>query len=494
MRRRQQYASSGIQQPQHIHQNSLRPISHRLYHAISPGPYARWLRDHLRWVILLLLVLSGVLLPVSQNASILFPTASAHGLSAQTTKPKPFNPHADATSVVHPNLGKGTTANQKSGPPQSLKRAGVSTMNPGQLVLAADHATTFTGSDGKLEIDAPAGVVTNADLAAAGGSISLHVSQIAPASGASAGGGGIVSFGTYLVQAVDAQGVLLTNGLRQPLTLKLHYGSRASALDLSHALVAFNLPLPDGTDLAPLTAPVPLQRPGQLTGGVIDAGAPTTTPTMASSGFGAQSSQAATLDITSQSLVVPLALLNPSSTMTFNTDAPVATFGSPDPFNVALNAGGLSSTLPINVPSGPGGLTPPVELTYSSESVNEQHNPLGAADWVGAGWNLDLGAISWAEHNSNASCTSGCGNGWEDSWLLSDPFGTSVELIPPTIQVATYYDDTANAITPSPVRWHTTPENYAKVYSYVTSLTLPDGAGIHPPCFRVFLTSGIIMA
>ncbi|HEY1388744.1 MAG TPA: hypothetical protein VGF38_09385, partial [Ktedonobacterales bacterium] len=451
-----------------------------------------WLRKHVRWALLLALVLNGILIPISQNAALLVPTASAQGLSASgaTTKPKPFNPRSDTTSVSHPNLGKGTTANAPAGLPQSLKRTSTGTMSPGYLTLAADHATTFTGSDGKLEIDAPAGVVTSADLAAAGGTISLQISQIAPASGSSAGGSGIVSFGTYLAQAVDAQGVLLTHGLRAPLTVKLRYGSRASALDLSHALVAFNLPLPDGTNLAPLTLVASVQHLGQR--GVADSETPSVAPTMANSDFGAQSSQAATLDTTSQSLVAPLSLLSPSGTMTFNTDAPVATFGKPDPFNVDLNAGGLTSGIPINVPSGPGGLTPPVTLSYSSESVNEQHNNQGAAGWLGEGWDLDLGAISWAEHNSNASCTSGCGNGWEDTWLLSDPFGTSVELIPPNIKVATYYDDTPNAITPSPVRWHTTPENYAKVYSYVSSLTLPDGAGVHPPCFRVFLTNGIM--
>ncbi|MGH7484378.1 MAG: hypothetical protein ACREMY_02090, partial [bacterium] len=71
-------------------------------------------------------------------------------------------------------------------------------------------------------------------------------------------------------------------------------------------------------------------------------------------------------------------------------------------------------------------------------------------------------------------------------------FGTSVELIPPNINVKTYLDDTTNGITASPIRWHTTPENYAKVYSYTSTLTLPDGAGVHPPCFRVFLTNGIM--
>jgi hypothetical protein len=466
-------------------QGSIRSTMH--------GAFAGWLRDHVRWALMLLLVFSGILGPISQNGTALFPTASAHGLSASTPpNPNHLSPSANTTSVKHPNLGKGTTANAPAGPPQSLKRTGGISMQPGKLALAAGHATTFKGSDGRLEIDVPSGAVTSADVAAAGGYMSLLISQIAPASGSSAGGSGIVSFGTYLVQAVDAQGVLLTHGLRQPVTLKLHYAARESALDLSHAFAVFNGPLPDATDLAPLSLAVHLQQPGRIAGGAIDDSSSAVTPTMANSHFGAHASQAASLDTKGQSLVVPLTLKDPSGSMSFNTDSPVATFGKPDPFNVDLNAGALTSSFPIDVPSGPGGLTPPVDLTYSSAGVSEQHNPQGADGWVGEGWNLDLGSISWAEHNSNASCTSGCGNGWEDSWDLSDPFGTSVELIPPNINVATYFDDTTNGITASPIRWHTTPENYAKVYSYTSSLTLPDGAGVHPPCFRVFLTNGIM--
>ena len=37
------------------------------------------------------------------------------------------------------------------------------------------------------------------------------------------------------------------------------------------------------------------------------------------------------------------------------------------------------SSIPIDVPAGPGGLTPPVTLAYSSADVSEQHNVQGAA-------------------------------------------------------------------------------------------------------------------
>jgi hypothetical protein len=77
----------------------------------------------------------------------------------------------------------------------------------------------------------------------------------------------------------------------------------------------------------------------------------------------------------------------------------VATFGKPDPFDVGLSSGALTARYPLELPAGPGGLTPPLSLAYNSAGLNEQHNPQGAAPWVGEGWNLSLGSISWAEHN-----------------------------------------------------------------------------------------------
>jgi hypothetical protein len=93
--------------------------------------------------------------------------------------------------------------------------------------------------------------------------------------------------------------------------------------------------------------------------------------------------------------------------------------------------------------------------------VSDQHNVQGAAPWVGEGWSMGLGAISWAEHNVNSSCSS-CGMQWEDSWGLSDPYGTAADLVPLDITTKTFDDDTPNSITPSPVTWHTAPETRAR--------------------------------
>src|SRR5262249_17571999 len=80
---------------------------------------------------------------------------------------------------------------------------------------------------------------------------------------------------------------------------------------------------------------------------------------------------------------------------------------------------------------------------------------------------------------------------WEDSWQLSDPFGSGSELIPPNINVSTFLDDTGNGITASPIQWHTAPETRDKVISFNSSMTLP-GTATPAPCFRVWLPNGIM--
>lgn len=143
---------------------------------------------------------------------------------------------------------------------------------------------------------------------------------------------------------------------------------------------------------------------------------------------------------------------------------------------------------------------PNITLAYNSGAVSEQHSPQGAAGWVGEGWSMSLGSISWAEHNVWPTCAgTSCYNTWQGTWNLTDPFGTSTELIPPNLGTATYYDDsnnwwctTGNAnATPCPIQFHTARETYAKVYAYVGPLTL-GGAPDHPACFRVYLSNGVM--
>ena len=122
--------------------------------------------------------------------------------------------------------------------------------------------------------------------------------------------------------------------------------------------------------------------------------------------------------------------------------------------------------------------------------MSGQHNPAAAASWVGEGWYLSLGRISWTERNVDLGC---CTNPqWNDSWHLIDGFGTDAELIPPNLSVSTYYDDfNGTSITPAPVTWRETPDAHARVISFQGSNSLPRMSAV-PPCFRVFLTSGIM--
>jgi hypothetical protein len=376
-------------------------------------------------------------------------------------KPNRFDPTQDATSVTHSSSSGKSDPNWKAGKPQPLTHPQLPMMAPGTLVLHNGQAATFLGSDGHLEVDVPASALTASDLTQAGGSESLQITQIAPASGSSAGGWGVVSFGTYLLQVVDAQGRAAPRGLRAPVTLTYHYGARERAFDLPHTFVVLNGGLPQGVHLA--------------------TPAGTAQPTL-----GTRTTQSATLDSTHQTLTVTPLLGSPSTSLTWDTYAPVATFGKPDPFNVDLNAGALTANYPLDLPAGPGGLTPPLMLSYSSAGVSEQHSPQGAAGWVGEGWNLSLGSISWAEHNATAGSGT---NTWEDSWQLNDPYGTSAELIPPNITVSTFTDDSGHSITPSPITWHTAPETHIKIISYTGPISL---GGTAAPCFRVFLQNGIM--
>ncbi len=480
-------------QPQSCVQRQLPLTASPAYiHPPAPRhPLTHWLRVRLQWVLLLLLAVNAILVTIARNPAALtffIPTVSAHGFVAQDT-PNRFNPRNASTSVQpHSQAAAPTSTPPPSRTPVSIHRKLDLPMAPATIALHAGQAAIFHGSDGRLEVDVPATAVSATDVAAAGGSLNLKITQIAPASGSSAGGSGRISFGTYLLQVVDSKGNRVATGLSAPVTMKYHPDSAGhSALNFSNVFAVFNGAVPSDLQLAPLAS--------------TSSGSSATSPGAAPTNRGPVTSQKATLNTTDGSLVVTAALSAPSTTLTWNTFAPVATFGSPDPFNVNLNAGALTSTLPIQLPPGPGGFTPPLTLSYTSAAVNEQHNPQGAADWVGEGWSLALGSITWAEHNTVPPSCGTCGNGWESNWEITDPYGTGTELIPPNISVATFWDDTPNVYCqlvnnscqsyPNyPVTWHTANETYAKIISYVGSINLNQKAT--PPCFRVWLTNGVM--
>ena len=63
--------------------------------------------------------------------------------------------------------------------------------------------------------------------------------------------------------------------------------------------------------------------------------------------------------------------------------------------NTDLHSGTATFSYPLELPPGPGGFQPKVELTYSSASVNEMKNLRSVGSWVGIGWDLNLGHITF---------------------------------------------------------------------------------------------------
>src|SRR5579885_2058489 len=450
--------------------SSFRVVSH--WKPVRPPPCRTRVRVRNRllcraaWLGLVLIVLNVV------SGIIASPLASALSrpgtiqLTGAPSHPNTISPSAGSTSHTR-MYTPGPMGSQPPHVPQPIPHAFQPAMQPGAVTLSATTATRFVGSDGRLELLIPAGAVTAQDLAAAGGTITLRVTEIAPASGSNAGGH--LSLGTYLVQLVDAQGALLAHGLRLPITARFHLHPNERGLGLAHAYVIFNGALPASASTMK---------------GVVR---PAATSQSLSSTLGALQAQASQLDTQALTLAVTPQISTPSTSLSWNSDAPISSFGKPDPFSTDLSA-------------GPGGLTPPVSLTYSSESVNEQHSYSSAAGWVGEGWNLSLGEITWNQHNVVAGCTPqpSCGTNWQNQWFLNDPFGTSSELIPPTFTTSTYYDASSNVscsqpspTEPCPTRWHTGNESHAKIYSYVGPLSIPSET-IHPPCWRVWLPNGIM--
>jgi hypothetical protein len=310
-------------------------------------------RTHLFVVLTLLMLLCNANSPLVTFFTA--PPAYAATNGKVKNHPNRFDPHSQATSLIHPVPVK--TASTTVRPPKGTLTHKVQVpMKPGSLPLQAGQPAHFVGSDGALQVDVPATAITTADLAqlpAGGAGLHLQITQILPAAGSSAGGSGYVTFGTYLFQLVDASGKPLTHGLHQPVTLTFRPG-KASAFDLAHATLSLNLALT--ADVAPQAAST-LGKPVNLP---------------------------LTFDRGHQTLTAQVTMATASTSATFNSNSPIASFGKPDPFNTDLNAGALSFSLPIDVPSGPGGLTPPVTLAYSSESVAEAHRPR-LPGWARAG-------------------------------------------------------------------------------------------------------------
>jgi RHS repeat-associated protein len=424
-------------------------------------------------------LLLGVIIGVARMPVGVVAHAAAAVGTPNPKKPNLFDPQSDSKSAparqllsptlgiqpaANPNLANvpGTAPNGKPG-----NNAGL--MTPESFQLSATASSHFLSRDGKLEIDVPVGAVTAADVAADGGSSFLSVSQMTPGSGSNAGGSGHFTYGTYLMQAVDAKGTVAKHGLRAPVSLKLHFGSQGTALDLTNGNLIVR-----GYHL------------GDLGASSTPAGLAALTPA-GTTAMGPMTTLSTAFDSATQTVGAMASLLAPMTSVSFGTNSTsVATFGKPQPFEASLSGAALTASYPLDLPAGPKGVTPPLALAYNSAGVNDQHNAQGAAGWVGEGWTMSMGAVSWAEHY----VADAGGTAWQDSWQLSDPYGTGVDLIPPTTSTAIYQEDSGHAIATSPIQWQSNPEIYAKIYSFQSALTIAGNPT--PPCWRVFLTNGVM--
>jgi RHS repeat-associated core domain len=360
------------------------------------------------------------------------------------------------------------------------------------------HSISSGGTLKGLKGTASAGTMTVAPLVSiapanggASSTLSLRVTQIASGSGSNTGGG-VVSLGTYKLEVIDSTGNVVAHGLRQPTHMQFHLGTKPSAYDMSKAFATINGAVPSGTHTAGGTTQLPVhfdQKHNVLTTDIpADASlsSTVTTATSAHTGVGTQT-------FAPLAVMTPMAQVYPETVVSFNTYAPVAVFGGPGPLETDMNVGALTQGIKLNVPPGPAGTLPDLTLAYNSSAVNDQHSAQTTASWVGEGWNMSLGSISWSEHNVFSNTTNPT---WRNTWTMTDPFGATSEIIPPTAQFSNAYDDTPFSITPGPTVWHAADENYAKIESFQSSFAYPYGTNpppiTHPQCFRVFLKNGVM--
>ena len=344
------------------------------------------------------------------------------------------------------------------------------------IVTLTSQAHHFTSRDGSLTIDIAAATLSQTQIQAAGGAVLLKITRTGTESGGASSGHLIL--GSYQLLFQDRTGKLLTNlALAHPLTIHYHLPTAQASLLWQNQTVNA---LWSDTTTATTTSPSSHQASAII--------ASTQKPHLFqaqkdATGLSWSVSSTFPHTPTTASKVTPGATAAPtfaaaSSSITFSTQAPEASWGKPTDFQVGLNAGGLNYSYPLAIPSGPGGLTPPLTMSYSSGSVDEAHNAQGTAPWVGEGWNLNLGSISWSQEN----VTPGGANRMENVWNINDPSGISGQLIPPDLNAATSAPTSPSMSSlPSQYIWHTAPESHAKVQEINFN---------GQPCWHVWLPNG----
>ena len=253
--------------------------------------------------------------------------------------------------------------------------------SPAQSVLASTSTTTTTATpsvrwvqsaDGALEVGIPSQAV---DLSRATTASGVAISPSAAASGAYAISfsetegsfvGTLRQIAQFSFSVVDAQGHAL-NGVQfaTPLHLRLHYSA--------HELDGLNL-----ASLRLVWAATAVDAQG---------------PNAASTGVAAPY-VVVTADTTTQTLTTAISTLYPGP-LVLTASQTDANQVSSEHLTNAGNQGDLSFTYPFDVPAAPGGVTPNLQLVYSSGGPNGRTSPNAPAPEVGDGWSLTLGSISY---------------------------------------------------------------------------------------------------
>ncbi|MGH2506995.1 MAG: hypothetical protein ACRDHZ_06230, partial [Ktedonobacteraceae bacterium] len=438
-----------------------------------------------------------ILFPALLASWTVVPPSTAFALAFSNPNAPLATPSWLATSNQpnkQPNLNKSATSTTNTMPSHTPPHQWQVSMRPAKVALtnAAQH---FVSSDGQLLVDIPAGSLDATQLTQQKGTISLVITQVKPGSGG--GTSGQIAFGTYEFQFFDASGKAL-NGVHLLHPLTIHFHLRPDQQDLIakgqevYALWnavqgATNAPTIPTVSTASTQAPtvqtaVELQPLSTQPATLLKAqGDQSGLDWAVQSSFAAPISTSKTATVSAMSTTgTQGALAVQASSVAFGTAAPQASWGTSTEPQVGLNSGGLNYSYPLTIPPGPGGFQPSLALNYSSGSVDENHGWQSAAPWVGQGWSLDLGSISWGQENVTP------GNPTiENVWHINDPSGIGGQLIPPDQTYTTAYPVVPSVSSwpnPAPI-WHTAPESHAKVQEILFG---------GYPCWRVYLPNGVM--
>nr|MBA2395757.1 hypothetical protein [Ktedonobacteraceae bacterium] len=189
---------------------------------------------------------------------------------------------------------------------------------------------------------------------------------------------------TYQIQVTDAKGQAVQGvKVRTPITYTFHYQKSELAhlqIDPNH----LSLFLPSSTAANASTTVVPL-----------------------------------TNHVASSTLTASVSTLAIAAATVSGGTEPIQAPPKPRFASVQGNGGQISYSYPFTVAPGPQGVTPQLQLSYSSGTTNARHEPTTPAGNTGDGWTLSLGSISAEQYPD--------GTIW---YSLSGIGGVSDRLIP----------------------------------------------------------------